>query len=82
MLRIREISIKYSRILFVNTHEYFLWIFSRHGMMSISRLRGLCYNGASNMQGKFNGLECKRSLKRLNPLFTFIVLLTSFNEYL
>ncbi|KDO66460.1 hypothetical protein CISIN_1g0088141mg, partial [Citrus sinensis] len=31
-------------------------LFSRHGL-SMSRLRGQGYNGASNMQGEFNGLK-------------------------
>ncbi|GAV89067.1 LOW QUALITY PROTEIN: DUF4371 domain-containing protein, partial [Cephalotus follicularis] len=31
-------------------------LFSTHGL-SISRIRGQCYDGASNMQGEFNGLK-------------------------
>ncbi|KAL5566787.1 hypothetical protein UlMin_029951 [Ulmus minor] len=31
-------------------------LFSKHGL-SISRLRGQCYDGASNMSGEFNGLK-------------------------
>ena len=46
-------------------------LFSRHGL-SISNLRGQGYDGASNMQGQFNGLK-------INLHFIFIVLHINFN---
>ena len=52
-------------------------LFSRHGL-SISRLWGQGYDGASNMQGEFNGL--KALILKENPcVFTFIVSLTNSN---
>ena len=44
-------------------------LFSRHGL-SISRLRGQGYDGASNMQGEFNGL--KTLILKENPYAFYI----------
>ena len=44
-------------------------LFARHGL-SISRLRGQGYDGASNMRGEFNGL--KSLILRDNPSATYI----------
>ena len=43
-------------------------LFSRHGL-NISRLRGQGYDGASNMQGDFNGLK---TLSLKNPYAFYI----------
>ena len=51
-------------------------LFSKHGL-SISRLCGQGYDGASNMWGEFNGV--KALILNNNPTSYYVVLLTNFN---
>ena len=43
-------------------------LFSRHEL-SISSLHGQCYDGASNMQGEFNGLKSLILKENKNALY-------------
>ncbi|XP_076895588.1 uncharacterized protein LOC143548257 [Bidens hawaiensis] len=55
-------------------------LFSRHGL-SLGKIRGQGYDGASNMSGEFNGLRAL-ILKENVSGFIYIVLLTNFNVLL
>ena len=54
-------------------------LFYKHGL-SISRLCGQGYDGASNMRGEFNGV--KALILNNNPSAYYVVLLTDFNSLL